>query len=63
MLKVFDDFDEKDQIFKETKTKKFSSKGSKYNMRKNKQNSSIANSKKYIHGELFDDLYINFPRE
>jgi len=34
MLKVFDDFDEKDQIFKETKTKKFNSRGMKAGFRK-----------------------------
>lgn len=62
MLKVFDDFDEKDQIFKETKSKKLNSRGTKYGFRKNRQNSTVANSKKYVHGELFDDLYINFPR-
>lgn len=57
-LKVFDDFDEKDDnVLNEKKTKKFSTK----NLRRNKKVSSRhINATSHRRYEVCDDLYINF---
>ena len=62
VLKVFDDFDEKDEdILQEKKTKKFSTKNlkkeKKYTSRRTNPNSQ---RRKNTLGEVCDDLYINF---
>jgi hypothetical protein len=63
VLKVFDDFDEKEVItIKETKSKKFSTKNLKAHRRMQpKRNQSISNGGRY--GDVCDDLYINFNQE
>lgn len=61
MLKVFEDFEEKEEtVMKEGKTKKFSTKNLRYGNKLSKRNASITNTRKHL-GELCDDLYINFP--
>jgi hypothetical protein len=61
-LKVFEDFDEKEEIFRETKSKRFSAKNLRYG-RRNQPKPSHVNSRNHLHGHLCDDLYINFSRE
>jgi hypothetical protein len=48
-------------VLKEAKTKKFSTKNLRYgNKALSKRQASIANTRRNIHGEICDDIYINF---
>ena len=47
MLKIFEDFDEKDEILNDTKSKKLLPKPNRYNSKKNqKHTASIVNTKR-----------------